>query len=363
MHRLCGRLRGPGEGIPATPDGDAAMPSLSKPRRPRWPHGRKAAFTLIDDTDDAVCPDIARTYAHVVAAGMRTTKTVWVEPVRDTAYFRGHCLRQDAAYRRFIGELQALGFEIGLHGVGSGDFVRAEIESALEFFRETLGHYPRLHVNHSYNKDSIHGGDKRFGFPFNLAVRLLHRDYRGFEGEVPGSPHYWGDLHKRHIAYSRAYEVDRLNLLELLPFPYRDARYADCCNAFYPAAFCPNPDLFARMVTPQRVERLIRDGGCAILYTHLGYFTERGGVDARFVQAMKMLQAHAAELWFAPVGAVLDHLAAQIGPVEISRAQRLRIEALCLWTRLKYRYLLGLDDYHYKKSLGGVHRAMAACHE
>ena len=328
-----------------------------------WPDGKKAAFSIIDDTDDAVFPDIQRTYAQLVAAGLRTTKTVWIYPVRDTQYFRGHGLQEHAGYRAFIKELQGRGFEIGLHSVGSGDFTRAEIVQGLEYFRNTLAGYPRLHVNHSYNKDSIYGGDKRFSFPLNLAVRLLHRGYQGFEGEIPSSPHYWGDLHKKHIEYSRSYEVDRFNLLELLPFPYTDAKYSGCCNRFYPSVFCSNPDLFARAVTEANIRKLVSDGGCSIVYTHLGYFTERGGVDPRFTAALQMLKQHAHELWFAPVGEILDHIASQLGTPEISAARKLRIEALCLWTRLKYRYLLKLDDCHYKKSLGSAHRAMEACHE
>lgn len=328
-----------------------------------WPHGKKAAFSIIDDTDDAVFPDIQQTYSHLVAAGLRTTKTVWVYPVRDTQYFRGHCLQDNSGYREFIKELQTLGFEIGLHSVGSGDFTRPEILQGLEYFCEALGNYPRLHVNHSYNKDSIYGGDKRFSFPFNLAVRLLHRHYRGFEGELSSSPHFWGDLHKKHIKYSRSYEVDRFNLLELLPFPYKDAKYADCCNSFYPSVFCSNPDLFARLVTEAHVRKLMSDGGCSIIYTHLGYFTERGRVDSRFVEVMKMLESHSKDLWFAPVSEILDHMASQTTPAEISLAHKMRIEALCLWTRLKYRYVLKLDDYHYKRSLGEAHRAMTACHE
>lgn len=329
----------------------------------KWPHGKKAAFSIIDDTDDAVFPDIQQTYSHLIAAGLRTTKTVWVYPVRDTQYFRGHCLQESVGYRSFIKQLQFLGFEIGLHSVGSGNFTRPEIVRGLEYFRETLGNYPRLHVNHSYNKDSIYGGDKRFSFPFNFAVRLLHRNYHGFEGEISSSPHFWGDLHKKHIKYSRSYEVDRFNLMELSPFPYKDAKYVDCCNGFYPAVFCPNPDLFAKLVTETRVKKLVSDGGCSIVYTHLGYFTERCGVDPRFEEIMKMLGSYSKDLWFAPVGEILDHMASQVGLSEILLTQKLRMEALCLWTRLKYRYLLKLDDYHYKRSLGNVHRAMTSCHE
>jgi hypothetical protein len=323
----------------------------------RWPDGKRAAFSIVDDTDDATLPDIAAVYSYLIGAGFRTTKTVWVYPVRDTQFFHGDSIMSCPEYQSFVQHLASLGFEIGLHNVGSGDFSRQEIESGIEYFRITFGHYPRLHVNHSYNKDNIYGGDKRFSFPFDLVLRKMHRHYQGFEGEVPSSPHFWGDLHKKHIRYSRSYELDDFNLLRALPFPYTDAKYGQCCNAFYPSVFCSNQDLFARQVTENNIRRLIDEGGCSIVYTHLGYFCERGGVDARFIAAVQMLKQFESELWIAPVGEVLDHLTRSAGQPEIGRLTKLRVEAKSLWTRLKYRYLIGLDDYHYKKSIGSSHRA------
>jgi hypothetical protein len=323
----------------------------------RWPDGKRAAFAIVDDTDDATLPDIANVYSHLLDAGLRITKTVWVYPVRDTQFFRGDSLMGNDSYLAFIRQLAARGFEIGLHNVGSGDFSRREIEAGLEYFRSALGAYPRLHVNHSYNKDNIYGGEKRFSFPFDLLVRLMHRQYRGFEGEIRSSLHFWGDLHKKHIRYSRSYEIDDFNLLRAVSFPYTDARYDEFCNAFYPSVFCSNQDLFARQVTEDNVKRLIDEQGCSIIYTHLGYFCERGGVDKRFVAAVLMLKRHERDLWIAPVGEVLDYMSRVGGQREIGRLAKLRVEAKSLWTRLKYRHVVKLDDYHYKKAIGSVHRA------
>lgn len=322
----------------------------------RWPDGKKAAFTIIDDTDDAEMPRIAEIYDLLIAAGLRTTKTVWVYPVRDTEFFRGDCLSENEDYLSFIKNLIARGFEIGLHNVGSGDFTRPEILAGLELYKQLLGDYPHLHVNHSYNRDNIYGGDKRFSFPFDLIVRLLHGGYGGFEGEIPTSAHYWGDLHKKHIKFSRSYEVAGLNLAALVRFPYTDAKYSGCCNKFFPSVFCSNQDLFSTAVTEASVKQLIAEGGCSIVYTHLGYYHERGGIDPGFVRALDVLKQHAGELWFAPVGEILEHMEREQGLHEIGRLEKLALEARSLWTRLKYRYITGLDDYHYKKSVGAQHR-------
>jgi len=322
-----------------------------------WPHGKRAAFTIIDDTDDATLPYIADVYEHLISAGLRTSKTVWVYPVRDDQYFRGDSLSGNPEYLSFIQRLVSLGYEIGLHNVGSGDFTRDEIVVGVELFNTLIGYHPKVHVNHSYNKDNIYGGEKRFSFPFDFIVKLMHRSYTGFEGELTASKYYWGDVHKRYIKYSRSYELDDINLLKLLPFPYTDKRYSDCCNAFYPSVFCANQDLFAHQVNEKNILRLIDEGGCAIIYTHLGYYCERGDVDHRFIEAVDMLKKYSDDLWIAPVSEVLDHMAHTKGVCEISRIRKFYVEMLSLWTRLKYRYIVGLDDYHYKKSIGMKHRA------
>lgn len=321
-----------------------------------WPKGKKAAFAIIDDTDDAVMPDIARVYDILINNGVKSTKTVWVYPVRDKHLFKGATLTSDAEYAMFVKNLVSLGFEIGLHNVGSGDFSREEILEGLEIFRNTLGFYPNIHVNHSYNKDNIYGGDKRFSFPLNLIVRYLFSGYTGFEGEIPSSKHFWGDAHKRLIKFSRSYEIDNFNLLGTCKFPYADSQYSDFCNQFYPTVFCPNQDMFVRKVTRQNVEKLISENGCSIVYTHLGYYAERGGVDQGFIDSINMLSEYKSDIWFATVGEILNHLERVQGVSAITYLQKLNLQLKTLKTRFKYRYVSKFDDYHYKKSIGAKHR-------
>jgi len=87
----------------------------------QWPEGKHFAFTIIDDTDNSFVGNIAPIYQLLGNCGIYTTKTVWVYPSRDA--FTGHSLA-DAEYLNFIRGLSADGFEIALHGVGSGHFGR-----------------------------------------------------------------------------------------------------------------------------------------------------------------------------------------------------------------------------------------------
>lgn len=322
-----------------------------------WPDGKRAAFTIIDDTDDAEMPHIAEVYQHLISAGLRTTKTVWVYPPRDSHLFRGDCLVGNPDYLNFIRDLLERGFEIGLHDVGSGDFTREEIIAGLSIFKDLLGFSPEIHINHSYNKSSIYSGDRRFSFPIKSIVRTMYRGYSGFEGDNERSPHFWGDIHKKYIRWNRSFEIDRLNLLDFIKFPYYDSRFSKYCNAFFPASFCPNQDMFCRLLTSDNIDHLIQTGGAAIIYTHFGYYHERGSLDGRFIKVCELLKARSDQIWFAPLGKILHHMAQQTGIHQIGLLSRLRLELECLVTRIKYRYFVPLDDYHYKKSLGMRHRA------
>ena len=42
-----------------------------------WPGKKKCALAFIDDTDDAVLPDIKSIYKILLANGIKTTKTIW----------------------------------------------------------------------------------------------------------------------------------------------------------------------------------------------------------------------------------------------------------------------------------------------
>lgn len=119
----------------------------------QWPNNKKFAFTIVDDTDNGTIENTKPVYDFLYEHGITTTKTVWVYPPRD-AYTGGSLLDDD--YLEFILDLQQKGYEIGLHNVGSGKFNRNEIIEGIEIFKEKLGLYPSLHINHASNIDNIY---------------------------------------------------------------------------------------------------------------------------------------------------------------------------------------------------------------
>lgn len=316
-----------------------------------WPDGKKCALAFIDDTDDAVLPDIESIYEILLANGIKPTKTIWVYPVRDVGVSAGEDISTNDEYCNFVKYLQREGCEIALHSVGSGPFSREEILSGLDLYRSEMGAYPRIHVNHSYNPDSIYSGNKRFSQPFRAIVKALYGNYSGFSGDEFDSPHFWGDAHKKHIKYSRSLEVDVFNLMNVVEFPYIDDQYSEFCNYFYPSVFCSNQDLFARKITEKNLDKLIKQRGCSIIYTHFGYFSQRGAVEAKVLESIKYISDRSSDIWIAPVSDILDHMLSQKRPEKITKLGRWKLEVLNLVARTSYRYLHRLDDFHYKRSL------------
>lgn len=322
-------------------------------RKLNFPNNKKFAFTIIDDTDDAYLENIKPVYDVLYENGLKTTKTVWVYPVRDIKESKGDCL-QRREYLDWVKDLKEKGFEIALHNVGSGDFKRSEILEGLEEYKEFLDKYPDIHINHSYNPDNIYCGSKRFSFPFNLIVKKFYSQYSNFSGEIPESEYFWGDWHKQHIRYSRNYEIDDINTLKINPYmPYRDKGYDEYANQWFSSTFASNQWVFNHQVNKMSIDRLEAEGGVCILYTHLGYYHKRGKVNEGFVKSIEDLGSRDTG-WYVPVSVLLDFLSTQKeiqGQSQyLSPLAKFRLEYHSLKTRIKYRFLNKIDDYHFKLS-------------
>ena len=313
-----------------------------------FPGNKKFIFTIIDDADDSFFSNTKPIYDFLYKKGVLITKTIWVYPPRDEGS-KGDSL-QNNDYRDFVSDLNKKGFEIALHHVGSGTYYREEILRGLEEYKDLLGCYPNMHINHSYNVDSIYGGYKRFSFPFNRIIKMFYPQYsQTFQGEVPGSPHFWGDKHKQMIKFSRNYEIDQLNTCKFDPkMPYIDESKTDYSNYWFSATFAPNQWLFNRLVTKNAIDKLEKEHGICILFTHLGYYMQDGKIDSGFIEKIEYISSK--EGWFVPVSEVLDFMIEnRPWDTRITRLDKIKLEFLHLWTRLKYRKLIKLDDYAFKK--------------
>jgi hypothetical protein len=301
----------------------------------RWPDGKTFAFTVFDDTDNMTRDVGTRVYGLLADLGFRTTKSVW--PIRgavDPTIGGATCA--DPAYRAWAQSLQAQGFEIALHGVSYASAERAEIAAGLAAFRDHFGHDPYSHANHADSLDSLYWGEARLSGPARLAYRALTRAPPGrWQGHVPGSPYFWGDLCRERVRYVRNFVFGDVDTLARCPrMPYHDPA-RPFVNYWFASTEGSDVRSFGRALSERNQDRLEAAGGACVMYTHFASgFVDGTTPDPRFVRLMTRLAAKGG--WFVPVATMLDHLrAAGSGGGTITAAERARLERA--WLRHKLR--------------------------
>jgi hypothetical protein len=300
----------------------------------RWPDGKRFAFTIVDDTDDATLEKIRPVYALLDRLGMRTTKTVWVLPASEDPKWRSVPTLEDPAYRDFIVDLQRKGFEIALHGVRGTTSTRDTIVRGLDRYAEVLGRAPRIHVNHSKNADNLYWGEARLP-RWRRALRLHGKGPAASLGHDPGSPYFWGDLCRTQVDYVRGLTFDAVDTLACDPYmPYHDRRYP-LVNAWFSCSNGAEIGEFRRLLSAANIAALRESGGACIVYTHFGTpgFVDETGEVARDVR--EILVAVAREnAWFRPASEILDHLRGT-ALRRLSGLQRFRLETRARLDRLR----------------------------
>jgi hypothetical protein len=302
-----------------------------------WPEGKRFAFTVFDDTDSTTLANGVPVYRFLAGHGFRTTKSVW--PVRGPGVPSDPGLTCDEPeYRDWVLGLQAQGFEIGYHMATSHTSEREETRRGLDRFRELFGHSPRAMANHFNCRENIYFGDQRVSGVHRLLYNVItrYRNHGVFRGEVEGDPRYWGDLCHEQITYCRNFVFHGINTLKVCPeMPYHDPERPLVRRWFASSEGAQGP-AFLDQIREANQDRLEEEGGCCIMYTHfgLGFVDERGRLSARFEELMRRLSRKNG--WFAPVSAVLDHLAAQRGVTELTARSRRRLERRWLADKLRH---------------------------
>ncbi len=275
---------------------------------------RQCVVAITDDTDFFQSDKTTPVYALIDSLGLRVTKTVWAFGHPDHPPWRAGLTLEDPAYRRWVLAEAARGHEIELHSATAGDDTRETTVAAFDTLRALLGHDSRLVIFHGRNREAFYWGADRIPCPLLRWAYELRTGRSGFEGEDPSSPFYWVDISRGLVAYVRGYTTDEINTLAVDPsMPYEDPWTPDA------PLWCASSNgrlvgEFTKLLAPDNVERLKRQEGVSIVYTHLakGFAdsTRSGWVvapEARDV-FVRCARDHAVE--FAPAGEVLDRLRA-----------------------------------------------------
>lgn len=274
-------------------------------RKIGWKNGCDFAFTIIDDTDNATVKNIKPVYDYLYSKGIITTKTVWAYPPRDK--YKGESL-SDKAYAEFIKDLKQKGYEIAFHNAGSGGFKREETASALNDFKTLLGEYPQMHINHANNTENIYWGYERF----SGLVRWIYKVKKAHipsEGTCKNSEYFWGDICKDKIRFIRNRTFNGINTLkEDKRLVYRETGKNEYSNYWFSSSDAMKEDSFVKLLSKENVDKLEREKGLCILYTHFGYgfVDDKGNLSEGFKKAVDYLASK--NCWFAPASEILDYV-------------------------------------------------------
>lgn len=303
-----------------------------------WPDGKKFAFTVFDDTDNSTLDNAPKVYALLRDLGFRTTKSVWPAPgLRDPSVVGGSTC-EDTKYLAWVKELQAEGFEIGLHNVTYHSSTREETRRGLDTFRALFGHDPRAMATHTSCQEGMYWGGARVTGGHRVLYEVLNRGKQigWFRGHVEGDEYFWGDLCKERVQYVRNFTLPEINTLKVCPWmPYFDPGrpYVNAWYASSEGARCKN---YIETINEEAQDRLEAEGGACIMYTHFGKkFVENGVLDARFIELTKRLAKK--DGWFVPTSTLLDYIAKQRGGVHtLTKRERRKLERRWLIHKVRH---------------------------
>lgn len=291
----------------------------------RWPSGKRFAFTIVDDTDDARVQNVKPIYDLLAHLSFFTTKTVWPLPCPEGSplFFAGHTMAVPE-YRDFCLTLQDAGFEITWHCATMESSRRERTLEGLETFRGIFGRHPEIHINHGYNRENLYWGPSRYRTLLRVPAHLSHKG-PNFEGDRPGSQYFWGDQCKKYMRFVRNFAFREINTLRSDPHtPYR-LHSTPWVNWWFSASDAPDASAFKTLVNRATIDRLCAEGGVCVLATHLGKgFVRHGRVDEEVERALRYLAG--LPVWVAPVSHVLEHLIQSGRGRILSHGQLFRLE-------------------------------------
>ena len=297
-----------------------------------WPEGKRFAFTVVDDTDYATVRNTRPIYDLLLANGIRTTKTVWPLAADAGSITKGDSL-ECVEYRDWILELKRAGVEIAYHGAADGSSTRPRIEKALKFIQQVTGEPPSLYTNHLGQKEALYWGSARFDPPVRWLYRFMRQQHGSgaYSGADETSSYFWGDLLQAGPKYVRNLVFNDINTLKMDPLmPYHDVR-RPFVQSWFSSSYGSGADDFCRLLSEENQDRLLREGGACIVYTHFG--SNFYPIREDFKRLMERLSTLPG--WFVPATTLLDHIAAQRGAVACVQDHTLRFQ----W--MQWNWLLG----------------------
>jgi len=172
---------------------------------------------------------------------------------------------------------------------------------------------------HSNNLENVYWGPKVFNssivrWAFRNLVGLVYTKAKiPFTGENPESSYFWGDILKEKTKYVRLWGTTDINTLKFNPsMPYHDPD-KPYVNYWFSFSDGFTRKFFCKIISDRNIERLVKERGACILYTHFGCgFCKKAKdgsylLDETFQRQIRKI-AQQKDGWFVPASVVLDRL-------------------------------------------------------
>ena len=302
-----------------------------------WPSNKKFAFTIFDDTDRSNLSDSRKIYSFLEELGFKTTKSVWVSESNKKDNEAGLTC-DDKLYLDWVLEIKKKGFEIGYHNTTYNSSQREQIKDGIDKFIKLFGHKPKVMANHSANKENIYWGSDRLsgGRKIIYNILTLFKKYNYYQGQNNLSSYFWGDICKENISYVRNFVFSDINTLKKCPYmPYKDP-LKPFVNSWFASSEGNNAKAFNRCLSDSNQDRLEKEGGACIMYTHFADgFCKDGNLSENFKKQMERLSKK--DGWFVDVSTLLEFLKDKNAIDKINSHQRKKLE----WRWLLDKLILG----------------------
>lgn len=287
------------------------------PKLSPYPFGANFAFTITEDPDSGWLNETKLVYDFLKKKGLRTTIAVWVKKATRSngipdlpkpKRFGVTC--ENPKYLEYVQLLQREGFEVALHGVSGGNDRRAVTVKGYENFKLWFGIYPKMNIMHAQNLENVYWGKKVVSNKVAqfLIGSFVERAEIPFSGEDPSSKYFWGDILQQKTKYVRLFGSRDINTLRFNPtMPYHDQE-KHYVNYWFSYSDGFGVDGFNDLISQDHVDKLIRERGACIAYTHFAHgFVRDGKLNETFKRRIDYL-ASQPDGWFVPASDILDRL-------------------------------------------------------
>ena len=211
-------------------------------------------FSLTNDPDHGLTKDYAPILRGLAERNIFVTTAVFCTIRDDSSDLAKHCYRgetqslEDPEYRDLILEARDLGHEIAYHGYSQVSDTREEFLLGLELFKEVIGAYPKVYIEHG-------------GHPDRHPLGMCKKENLAVEGRDTSSRYYIEDVvrEKFDLVWTHDYLLDH----HRRPLPRREVFVVKDGITYFQRS---------RMLHLPEITRHLNDRDNTVVgYTHFGY--------------------------------------------------------------------------------------------